>query len=88
MAQQEVALKRESLWRRSSVSMRISSVSVTGLVSGVSDVRGIDSSVLVSLEAAGGSNTGIASVFAPLELVPDTSVGVLKKNSTTEMSRL
>ena len=59
--------------------MRTSSVSVTGLVAGVSDVRGIDSSVFVSLEAAGGSTTGIVSVFAPLELVPYTSVGVLKK---------
>ena len=59
--------------------MRISSVSVTGLVSGVSDVTGIGSSVFVSLETIGGSITGIVSVFAPLELVPDISVGVLKK---------
>ena len=59
--------------------MRISSVSVTGLVSGVSDVTGISSSIFVSLGAVGSSTTGIVCVFAPLELVPDISVGVLKK---------
>ena len=71
MAQREVALERGSLQR--------DRVSVTGLVSGVSNVTGIGSSIFVSLETIGGSTTGIVSVFAPLELVPDVSVGVLNK---------
>ena len=69
--------------------MRVSSVSVTGLVSGVSDVTGIVSFNVVSPETIKGSTIITVSVFASLELVPDVSVGVLKKKkNSAEMSWL
>ena len=68
--------------------MRISSISVTDLVSGVSDGTGIGSAIFVSLETTGGSITGTVSVFATLELVPDIFCWRSQKISTTEMSLL
>ena len=79
MVQQEVIPEQKSQQHDRHVSMRISSISVTGFFSDVSDVTGIESSNFVSLESICGSSTSIVSAFASLELVPDVS---------TEMSRL